>query len=263
MARTEQEIVQPNGGGGGAPASIAYKADNYTGILAAAPAPALNELAYARNSEGTSWLPWTIGGTYYPSGFYWFDGVNWVSDRAAIAEQLQININDIDAIELSLAGKVDSVQGGTDISLDNSDPNNPVLNYTGSAGDADMTDISASKGLFIQNVITAATLTGTVNNWNPTGFGSDTDMIRVNVSANNRVITGVVAPLVGVNRILAIKNINTFSDDLRFNHNDVGSSPANRFLCRDNNNRRLQPNQTALWFYDHIVQRWTPFNRIG
>jgi len=126
-----------------------------------------------------------------------------------------------------------------------------------------LSDLAISQGYLVQNVLTAATLTSNVNNWNPTGFNANTDMIRVNVNANNRAITGIVAPAAGVNRILAVKNINTASLDIRFVHNSSNSLPQNRFLVRDNNTKSIKPNETALWFYDHIVNRWTPFNRIG
>jgi len=134
---------------------------------------------------------------------------------------------------------------------------------SGLSGGVTIDDIALHKGNLVKNIITAATLTSNVNNWSPTGFNADTDMIRVDVNANNRAITGIVAPPAGLNRVLAIKNINTGSSDLRFAHNNAGSTAANRFLVRDNTNKSIKPNETALWFYDHIVSRWTPFNRIG
>jgi hypothetical protein len=66
-----------------------------------------------------------------------------------------------------------------------------------------------------------------------------------------------------LNRILAIKNLNNAGLDIRFSNNNAGSLAENRFLCRDNNNKSIKPNEMAVWFYDHIIQRWTPFNRIG
>lgn len=128
---------------------------------------------------------------------------------------------------------------------------------------AGVKDLPISKGLLIQNVITAATLTGNVDDWSPTGFNDETDLIRVDVDANNRAITGLVAPEIGLNRIVAIKNLNQSGNDLRFSNNNAGSLAENRFLCRDGNNKSIKPNEMALWFYDHIQQRWTPFNRIG
>ncbi len=46
-------------------------------------------LAYVENSQGTSWLPYTIGGTYYPKGWYVWDGVEWISSKSNVAETLE------------------------------------------------------------------------------------------------------------------------------------------------------------------------------
>jgi hypothetical protein len=132
-----------------------------------------------------------------------------------------------------------------------------------SGGGGGTDDIAISQGFHVQNIITAATLTGNEDDWNPTGFDADTDLIRVDVNQNNRAISGIIAPAAGVNRILGIKNLNTGSNDLRFENNNAGSTAANRFLCRDNMNKSIKPNEMALWFYDHLVSRWTPYNRIG
>ena len=64
----------------------------------------VGNLAYANSSEGTVWLPGTVGGSYYPAGWYLWTGTLWKSDRNSIANQLQTNIN-------SLNTKVDKVSG--------------------------------------------------------------------------------------------------------------------------------------------------------
>ena len=114
----------------------------------------------------------------------------------------------------------------------------------------------------INNIVNAGILTSDQNDWNPTGFAT-ADIIRVDIDANNIVISGMVAPSAGNNRILAISNINIGSDDIRFNHNDALSLEANRFLLRDNANKSIKPNETAVFWYDHTSQRWKPYNRIG
>ncbi len=124
-------------------------------------------------------------------------------------------------------------------------------------------NIKASQGNFIKDILDAGTLTATVNDWSPTGFDDNTDIIRVDVNANNRQITGIEAPSVGVNRVLGINNINSGSFDLRFMQNSGSSLAENRFLLRDNANKAIKPNETAWFWYDHSVQRWKPFNRIG
>lgn len=55
------------------------------------------DLAYVESSQGTSWLPDQVGGvqlsgTYYPSGWYVWNGTEWIADKNAVANQLEQNI---------------------------------------------------------------------------------------------------------------------------------------------------------------------------
>ena len=60
------------------------------------------DLAYVEKSQGTNWLPNTLGGTYYPKGFYIWTGTEWVSDRNAISNQLELNSVSIMNLEESV-----------------------------------------------------------------------------------------------------------------------------------------------------------------
>jgi len=111
-------------------------------------------------------------------------------------------------------------------------------------------------------IITPPILTATANNYNPPGFAT-ANMIRQDINANNRSISGFVAPAVGINRVIYINNINGTGDDLRFLDNSILSTPENRILLRDNNNKSIKDNETAAFWYDHTSQRWRPFNRVG
>jgi hypothetical protein len=113
-----------------------------------------------------------------------------------------------------------------------------------------------------ENVIDAGTLVSDVDDWNPTDFDI-ADIIKVDISSNNTEITGMIAPTLGVNRIVSISNNNGAGNDIRFTHNDGSSLAANRFLLRDNNQKSIKPNETGQFWYDHGVNRWKPFNRIG
>lgn len=93
-----------------------YLATNYTALLSATSSLVVEvgTLAYVYNEQGTKWLPGTIGGTYYPNGFYVYDGSNWIADRNNIASQLQESINDILAIEndvSTIEGQVVTING--------------------------------------------------------------------------------------------------------------------------------------------------------
>lgn len=78
-----------------------YRALNFTDLITnVATNPQETETAYVVNPEGTVWLPGSLGGTYYPRGLYYYNGTQWISDKQEVAEQLQINIDDIEAIEL-------------------------------------------------------------------------------------------------------------------------------------------------------------------
>lgn len=117
--------------------------------LSAISGTAIGQLAYVVNSQGTAWLPGTIGGDYYPKGIYVWDGVNWVSDRNAIATQLQIDTDDINQLETDLSNeitnrinadinlqnqidtKLDDVIAGTNITIDKTNPLEPIISSTG------------------------------------------------------------------------------------------------------------------------------------
>jgi len=83
-------------GGSGAPTQVAL---NYSALVAGT---TVGELAYAQASQGTQWLPAGLGGTYYPAGWYVWNGSDWISDRNAIANQLYLN-------ELALNNKADNI----------------------------------------------------------------------------------------------------------------------------------------------------------
>jgi hypothetical protein len=64
---------------------------NYAVLPAANTVP--NELWYCINSQGTKWLPGSLGGTYYSNGWYFSDGLNWTWQETAF----QASQADVDA----------------------------------------------------------------------------------------------------------------------------------------------------------------------
>jgi hypothetical protein len=60
------------GGGGGTTINVVA---NYSALPPANTVP--NEFYWCENSQGTKWLPFSLGGTYYNSGLYYSNGVSW------------------------------------------------------------------------------------------------------------------------------------------------------------------------------------------
>lgn len=146
-----------------------------------------------------------------------------------------------------------------------------LVNDSGTLKKVDADDfLSAGSGLnYLEtltldsgSIITPSEITNDVDDYNPTGF-STCIMIRQSISSNGKAITGFLAPSVGVNRVISINNISSSGRDLKFLHNDSNSSAANRILMRDNGDRTIRPNETAIFWYDHTSSRWRPFNRMG
>lgn len=77
-------------------------------------------LAFVEQSQGTAWLPYTVGGTYYPKGWYIWDGMQWISSKSNVAEALDA------------AGGTGSIIQGDNISLLTND-----AGYTTFDGDYD------------------------------------------------------------------------------------------------------------------------------
>ena len=74
----------------GTSSSVGQRAANYNSLT---PGNTIGELAYCNQSQGTQWLPSTLGGTFYPSGWYLWNGSAWVSDRNNLVNQLQLNVD--------------------------------------------------------------------------------------------------------------------------------------------------------------------------
>jgi len=72
--------------------AVGQKSDTYSNLT---DGTEVGQLAYCNQSEGTQWLPNTVGGTYYPAGWYLWNGTSWVSDRNNIVNQLQMNITSL------------------------------------------------------------------------------------------------------------------------------------------------------------------------
>jgi hypothetical protein len=63
---------------------------NYSALPA--PNTVVGQFYWVENSQGTAWLPGSLGGTYYPKGLYYSNGVSWiVTDAPYQASQAEVN----------------------------------------------------------------------------------------------------------------------------------------------------------------------------
>ena len=73
---------------------LAYSAVTSVANYSALPDPTTvpGEMYVAENEQGTSWLPGSLGGTYYPEGMYYSNGVKWVYQKSAYqATQMEVD----------------------------------------------------------------------------------------------------------------------------------------------------------------------------
>lgn len=108
--------------GGINPAKVA----NYSALPTASSAP--GAFYWVENSQGTKWLPGSLGGTFYPAGLYYSNGTSWVTApvpwQATLAEVNAGTNNDTFVTPYSFENadkwstKLDSPAGTTDQYID-------------------------------------------------------------------------------------------------------------------------------------------------
>ena len=68
--------------------------NNYTDLTTSVPAGTAGRFAFVLNSQGTKWLPGSLGGTFYGAGWYYDTGSQWSNKNDEIYEGLEDLIND-------------------------------------------------------------------------------------------------------------------------------------------------------------------------
>lgn len=94
---------------------------NYTDLITQYPTAGVGDLAYCENSQGTFWLPGTLGGTFYSKGVYMYNGAFWDSSVDEIAAQLEEDSNDIYSLQTALTDHVTDLDNPHQTTLENLD----------------------------------------------------------------------------------------------------------------------------------------------
>ena len=90
------EWVQKNLGFNRATGSVAYAGEfnNYTDLTTSEPAGTAGRFAFVLNSQGTKWLPGSLGGSFYGAGWYYDTGSQWVSKNDEIYKGIEDLVDD-------------------------------------------------------------------------------------------------------------------------------------------------------------------------
>jgi hypothetical protein len=143
-----------NGGGGGSSITVVA---NYAALPNAT--TVTGQFYWCSSSQGTKWLPGSLGGTYYPNGLYYSNGVSWefvISPYQATQAEVDAGINDDKFV--------------TPKTFNDSSQLSDKVPYTGATDDVDLGNFSldAAKGTFTHS---GSTDTLTANHTSGSGIG--------------------------------------------------------------------------------------------
>jgi hypothetical protein len=260
-----------SGGGGGGGSQIIVVA-NYSAL------PPANTVAgkfyLASASQGTKWLPFSLGGTYYNSGLYYSNGTTWeYQETPNQATQSQVNMGTdntmfVTPLTFTNAEKiVNSFQKNVDDSDDITEgviqgfvplPEPFDVNYYLSGlrtwallpvvtGDDGETNFPSGVTLG-----TAISYTITANTNNLVVPDIETAIVLRLTSTGNFSLTGLVPFNNAKAWMLFIVNVGV--KNIIFPDNSASSAAQNRWLLGAN--KTIQPNEGIICFYDPISNRW-------
>ena len=184
-------ITKASSGGGGGGTTITTVA-NYSALPSAASVS--GKFYWCEASQGTKWLPFSVGGTYYPLGMYYSNGVTWeFSETPYQATQSEVNTG-------TNTDKFVSPSTFTNASKWNS-----FVPYTGATSDVNLGSNSISARNFISSITSFS--------------GSATPIILTSSSSFYTLITGNYNP-----QILKLPDATTLTNGTIFRINNNMSS---------------------------------------
>jgi len=244
---------------GGTPTSkfFRFTADDYTDLTTVvAPTADVLDIAYVRSSQGTSWLPGTLGGTYFPAGAYIWDGAAWVSDRNAIASFLEQNKNTVDTVDPTASDDDTDLYRIGSLWF-NSSTNRWFLAQSLVASNAVWVNLPSGGATVVDSSdFITDTLTSDQDDYDPTGYRSGGIIIitYIDITANVSDVSfsGLVPSSPALRNIVVFHNSGT--KDLKFQNEDFNSLAANRFSISIE--QVIPPQQSIGLIYDINDLRW-------
>lgn len=110
----------------------------------------------------------------------------------------------------------------------------------------------------ITGVTSPATISGTINDYAPTGLATS-GIVRQTLTGT-AILTGLVAQ--GAGRIIFLENVDT-TFSMTLNNEDLNSAAANRFTLPGAGAVLMPPGASVILSYDGTSSRWRPIGQIG
>jgi hypothetical protein len=120
-----------------------------------------------------------------------------------------------------------------------------------------VTGVRFSTGLYLFNTTTPAAITGTNNNYAPAS-SANANRIRISSSGGATSITGLSISQLDGRRVTLY---NTAATTITLNHEDAGSTAANRFNLSSASNANITQFGSITLVYDGTTSRWTAEDR--
>lgn len=109
------------------------------------PTTVAGKFYWASETEGTKWLPGSLGGTFYNSGLYYSNGISWEYQETphnATLSQVNVGTNTttfVTPFTFTNASKWDTKENiltaGTNITIDRTNPAAPIISATSGANE--------------------------------------------------------------------------------------------------------------------------------
>lgn len=189
----------------------------------------------------------TVSGTTGIISFGGTTGVAGTIKFVIFSGILQITHN-ASSLILPTAANITTQAGDRAIVVNLGGGNTEVLQYQRADGSA-LSASSFSASIVFAGVISPTSLSGTTNDWAPSGLATAA-VIRANASSS-AIVTGLTAQ--PSNTFLIVQNINA-ATSITFNDADTGSIAANRFALGVN--YVLGPQAAIQLRYDATLSRW-------
>ena len=229
--------ISISGAGGG----VTYqRATSYSTLSSGV---SVGDLAFVDSSEGTQWLPGSVGGSYYPSGWYLWNGTTWLSDNNAIANQFETNINSLNTKVDKVVGKELSENDLTDSLKSTYDTNTTWRTTNGDNLINHLTDTSNPHGVDkaqvgLGNVDNTSDLLKPLSNATTLALNS-----KVDVVSGERLINALEITKLGNQA-----GINTGDQDISILGQTLSISGGSSVTIPDNNTQLSQSDIEAMGF---------------